>query len=74
MTMKKLLCCLFALALISLCGCSLLPGVVLNNDIETLKGWSFQYNSGTNDYSLLPRSEYPKKTFPPESPQTEQFI
>ena len=51
--MKKLLCCLFALALISLCGCSLLPGVVLNNDIETLKGWSFQYNSGTNDYSLF---------------------
>lgn len=51
--MKKLLCCLFALVLISLCGCSLLPGVVLNNDIETLKGWSFQYNSGTNDYSLF---------------------
>ena len=53
MTMKKLLCCLFALVLISLCGCSLIPGVVLNNDIETLKGWSFQYNSGTNDYSLF---------------------
>ena len=51
--MKKLLCCLFALVLISLCGCSLLPEVVLNNDIETLKGWSFQYNSSTNDYSLF---------------------
>lgn len=23
------------------------------DDIETLKGWSFQYNAGTNDYSLF---------------------
>lgn len=42
---------LSVLLIISLCGCSLVPGA--DNSIETLKSWSFQYNEGTNDYSLF---------------------
>ena len=35
------------LLLIWLCGCSASPA------IETLNNWSFQYNEGTNDYSVF---------------------
>lgn len=38
----------FLLSLL-LCGCS----TAQYNNVETLKGWSFQYNEGTNDYSLF---------------------
>lgn len=52
----------------SLCGCSFLTSAIIenkdesqesdneiieNNDIQILKGWSFQSNSATNDYSLF---------------------
>lgn len=37
----------------TLCGCSFAPTGITTSDIETLKGWSFQYNEGTNDYSVL---------------------
>ncbi|MBE6974751.1 MAG: hypothetical protein E7436_04595 [Ruminococcaceae bacterium] len=36
-----------------LCGCSLLPLGSTTANIETLKGWSFQYNEGTDDYSVF---------------------
>lgn len=52
--MKKVIAAVLVVFLFSLCGCSFLPVASIgNNDIETLKGWSFQYNSGTNDYSLF---------------------
>lgn len=47
--MKKLFIPLIFVLICSLTGCSLLPG----GSIETLKGWSFQYNQGTNDFSLF---------------------
>ncbi len=47
--MKKVLIPLIIVLLFSLTGCSLLP----DKSIETLKGWSFQYNQGTNDFSLF---------------------
>lgn len=52
--MKKGIITFLAVFMLSLCGCSFLPAILNNNnDIETLKGWSFQSNSGTNDYSLF---------------------
>ena len=52
--MKKLSAVLLMLILIfQLCGCSLLPFGPTTANIETLKGWSFQYNEGTNDYSVF---------------------
>ncbi len=52
--MKKVIATILVVCILSLCGCSLLPtSLVGSNDIETLKGWSFQYNSKTNDYSLF---------------------
>ena len=62
--MKRGKIILFAVLLYSLCGCSVLPSDVVPGDtgmppdadsanIETLKGWSFQYNQRTNDYSLF---------------------
>ena len=50
--MKKksiLALCAATLLLISLCGCSGLNAVM----VEHMNGWSFQYNSGTEDYSLF---------------------
>ena len=41
---------IFVLIVGVLCGCSV--GSVEFN-VETLKGWSFQFNEGTNDYSLF---------------------
>lgn len=52
--MKKFLTVFLMLMLIfQLCGCSLLPFGSTTADIETLKSWSFQYNEGTNDYSVF---------------------
>lgn len=51
--MKRMLVLLLIVLQISLCGCSLAIDSVSADNIETLKGWSFQYNSGTNDYSLF---------------------
>ena len=49
--MKRVFMAILAVFMLSLCGCSILPSVI--NDIDTLKGWSFQSNPGTNDYSLF---------------------
>ena len=52
--MKKLSAVFLVLILtFQLCGCSLLPFESTTASIETLKGWSFQYNEGTNDYSVF---------------------
>ena len=51
--MKRMLVLLLIALQISLGGCSLAIDNVSADNIETLKGWSFQYNSGTNDYSLF---------------------
>ena len=51
--MRKYLSIVLLVMVLSLCGCSVLLDDSLNDNIETLKGWSFQYNSGTNDYSLF---------------------
>ena len=56
MEMKRLGIVGFAVAavlLLSLCGCSMIPNILSESRIETLKSWSFQYNSGTDDYSLF---------------------
>lgn len=47
--MKKVICVLIAMSLICvLSGCGMIW-----KSISTLKGWSFQYNEGTNDFSLF---------------------
>lgn len=67
--MKKFLHTVTFLLFFSLCGCSSLsPSEGANNDggtleptadifagsdVETLKNWSFQFNEGTNDYSVF---------------------
>lgn len=52
--MKKAVSMFLMIAIVSLCGCSTITSRFLESDsIETLKGWSFQYNEGTNDYSLF---------------------
>ena len=51
--MKKIAISLVLLLLLNLCGCSLIPFEASVDDIETLKSWSFQYNEGTNDYSVF---------------------
>ena len=47
--MKKTIFFILLFVVLYLCGCS--PSNSVN--VETLKGWSFQYNQGTNDYSLF---------------------
>ena len=51
--MKKLSSILVLFLIFTLCGCSLIPTGATASDVETLKGWSFQYNKGTNDYSVF---------------------
>ena len=51
--MKKIAISLVLLLLLNLCGCSILPVGTNISNIETLKSWSFQYNEGTNDYSVF---------------------
>ena len=51
--MKKLSSILVLFLIFTLCGCSLIPTGITASDVETLKGWSFQYNKGTNDYSVF---------------------
>lgn len=52
--MRKAFYVLLFLLLLSMCGCSV-PDFTVHetNDVETLKNWSFQFNEGTNDYSLF---------------------
>ncbi len=45
--MKKSLLLIIVLLILSLVGCG------TSNTISTLEDWSFQYNSGTDDYSLF---------------------
>lgn len=47
--MKKTHLVLSLLVTIMLCGCS----TAQLDRVETLRGWSFQFNEGTNDYSLF---------------------
>lgn len=47
--MKRFQFALLSLLSFSLCGCSTLK----INLVETLKSWSFQFNEGTNDYSVF---------------------
>lgn len=52
--MKKVIVAVLVSLMFALCGCSFSrTSGIGNNDIETLIGWSFQYNSGTSDYSLF---------------------
>lgn len=51
--MKRMVVCIIALFMVSLCGCSFVSELATNDNIETLKSWSFQYNEGTSDYSLF---------------------
>ncbi len=45
---------LFLLLFLMLCGCSVSTITPYeDNNIETLKNWSFQFNEGTNDYSVF---------------------
>lgn len=48
--MKKILLVLTFILIFFLCGCSML---VSDNQIETLADWSFQFNEGTDDYSIF---------------------
>lgn len=51
---KRVIVSVLTAFMLSLCSCSFLPSTIMeNNDIETLKGWSFQSNPGTNDYSIF---------------------
>lgn len=47
--MKKIYSVWLFLMFVLLCSCS----TVQQDNIETLKNWSFQFNEGTNDYSLF---------------------
>lgn len=48
--MKKILLVLTFILIFFLCGCSML---VSDNQIETLADWWFQFNEGTDDYSIF---------------------
>lgn len=50
--MKKFSLTLVLLLIFNLCGCSFVSTTGTSN-VETLKGWSFQYNEGTDDYSVF---------------------
>ena len=52
--MKKNVFVLIVLLLITLCGCSILQQMTeIDPGVQTLKSWSFQSNSGTDDYSVF---------------------
>lgn len=51
--MKKKALIFVLILILSVSGCGLLPLNMTNGNVETLKGWQFQYNSETNDYSLF---------------------
>lgn len=67
--MKKIFLTLTLLFIFSLYGCSRIPAsevtdydgdtsepaidIFVSDDVETLKSWSFQFNEGTNDYSVF---------------------
>ena len=43
--MKKCRLLFLLILLLSLCGCSMIPNILSESRIETLKSWSFQYNN-----------------------------
>lgn len=47
--MRKRIFIVSLVFLILVCGCS----AIQKSRVETLKGWSFQFNQGSNDYSLF---------------------
>ena len=53
--MRKVFCTLLLpLLFLVLCGCSASTITLYeDNNVETLKHWSFQFNEGTNDYSIF---------------------
>ena len=51
--MKKRLVLLVLFFALVLCGCGLDATGAAASDVETLKGWMFQHNEGTNDYSVF---------------------
>ena len=51
--MKKFSLIVALVLVLTLCSCSFVPTGTSATDVETLKGWSFQYNEGTNDYSVF---------------------
>jgi hypothetical protein len=51
--MKKFSLILVLLLILNLHGCSLVPTGATAYNVETLQGWSFQYNEGTNEYSVF---------------------
>lgn len=48
--MKKVILSFVFAFIVSLTGCT---GILDSHQIETLRNWSFQYNEGTNDYSIF---------------------
>lgn len=52
--MRRVSYTLLFLLIFLMCGCSA-PAFISyeTNNVETLKSWSFQFNEGTNDYSLF---------------------
>lgn len=48
--MKKILFMIWLVPFFLLCGCS---AALQEENVETLKGWSFQFNEGSNDYSVF---------------------
>ena len=54
--MKKISLILVLILVVQLLGCAAAPVATTQPtepNVETLKGWSFQYNEGTNDYSVF---------------------
>lgn len=52
--MKKTILIALLLVVSCLCGCSYFgSGILPGGNIKALKSWSFQYNQGTDDYSLF---------------------
>ena len=52
--MKKTSCTLLFILIFLMGGCSVPnPALYKDNNVETIKNWSFQFNEETNDYSIF---------------------
>ena len=51
--MKKIALLLIVFLAVQLCGCVSIPLDSGISDVKTLTSWSFQYNEGTDDYSVF---------------------
>ncbi len=51
--MKKIALLLIVFLAVQLCGCVSIPFDSGISDVKTLTSWSFQYNEGTDDYSVF---------------------